>query len=273
MNNAPADGNRRTLLKVLALVPFSGLASAPAWAQAAAARAGLITPNVCLVSPETTEGPYYIDPKLIRADITEDRDGIPLELAIQVVTADCEPVEGARVDVWHCDAGGNYSGFAGQGSAAVADTTGETFLRGTQFTGADGVATFQTIYPGWYRGRTTHFHYKVFLDERTVLTSQIFLPDALSQYIFEHVPPYSDRGGERDTYNSNDSIAAEAGEAAYAAIREQDDRYFAALVVGINPDEEWVSGGGPSGPGGPPPGGAPGQPQSSGTVRIDPGED
>ena len=97
------------------LWPLS-LAAAPAWAQAAADGAGLVAPNVCLLTPETTEGPYYIDPDLVRADITEGLPGVPLELVLQVVDADCGPVEGARVDVWHCDAAGNYSGYrpAGQ---------------------------------------------------------------------------------------------------------------------------------------------------------------
>ena len=187
MTDRPPNFGRRRILQSLALAPLSATAVAPAWAQASAASVGLITSNVCLVSTELTEGPYYIDPDLVRRDITEGKPGIPFELAIQVVDAECMPVADARIDLWHCDAQGNYSGFTGQGSDAVSDTKGQTFLRGTQMTGETGVATFATIYPGWYRGRTAHFHYKVFLDERTVLTSQIFLPDALSQYIYETV--------------------------------------------------------------------------------------
>ena len=63
---------------------------------------------------------------------------------------------GARVDIWHCDAEGNYSGHASQGSDGIPDTSSETFLRGTQFADDQGVVTFRTIYPGWYRGRTMH---------------------------------------------------------------------------------------------------------------------
>jgi protocatechuate 3,4-dioxygenase beta subunit len=233
MSHEKTDLHRRRLLQALALAPFSGLMAAPVWAQETARNFGLISPDVCLVTPESTAGPFYVDPKLIRTDITEGREGAPMDVAIQVVTADCTPVEGARVDLWHCDAVGNYSGFARQGSDSTLDTSGETFLRGTQMTGDRGIANFRTIYPGWYGGRTTHSHYKVFIDERTALTSQIFLPDGLSQYIYENVPPYDSRRSERRTFNRDDFIARRAGEGAYAAVRELGDKYTAALVVGI----------------------------------------
>lgn len=204
----------------------------------AAVTMGLISTTICSVMPGTTEGPYYVDPKLVRRVIAEDRPGIPLRMQLQIVTADCRPVPAARVDIWHCDAQGNYSGYAKQGSDAGLDTRRQTFLRGTQFTDAHGIATFETIYPGWYRGRTTHIHYKVFLDDRTVLTSQIFFPDALSEHIYEKSPVYR-RTDRRDMLNSMDSIAAQAGEGAYCAIREQQDRYSAALVIGIDPTAAW----------------------------------
>ncbi|EPX86539.1 Protocatechuate 3,4-dioxygenase beta subunit [Rubellimicrobium thermophilum DSM 16684] len=248
---------RRALLATLAVSPAALLGAHPAPAQeAAATAAGLISPNVCLLAVEVTEGPYYIDPGLLRTDITEGLPGVPLELLIQVVDAACRPIAGARVDVWHCDAQGNYSGFAAQGSDATRDTTGQTFLRGTQMTDDRGIATFRTIYPGWYRGRTTHIHHKIFLDEVNVLTGQIFFPDALSQYLYDHVPAYA-REGVRDTVNAGDRIAAQAGEGAYAALREAGDRYVASLVVGIDPAARSADSGpgGPGGAGEPPPGG------------------
>ncbi|WP_425071903.1 intradiol ring-cleavage dioxygenase [Sagittula sp. S175] len=261
--------DRRALLAGFAASPFvaTGIGAFPTAARAQASAMGLLTPNVCMVSTEVTEGPYYIDPDLVRADITEDREGIPMRLQMQVVTADCTPVEGARVDVWHCDARGLYSGVNSLGGSA--DTSGQTFLRGTQMTDARGITTFQTIYPGWYRGRTTHIHYKVFLDETTVLTSQIFFPDTLSEYLFRNVAPYNERGATRDTMNGTDSIAEQAGEGAFAAIREQKAYYDAALVVGINPQAVSEDVGMPGGPaggpaGGPPPEGQPPADQSSG---------
>lgn len=221
---------RRALLRALALLPV-GLAVRPAWAEKAA-EAGLVAANVCLLSPETTEGPFYVDPKLVRRDITEGRPGVPLALTLQVVDADCRPVAGARVDIWHCDAAGDYSGVRQPGGAS---TVGETFLRGTQATGRQGVAAFATIWPGWYRGRTPHIHFKVFLDDRTVLTSQLFFPDAVSAALYRAAEPYAARGAA-DTANRRDGIARRAGRAAVARVTGDVSGMTAALVVGIDPD-------------------------------------
>ncbi len=245
--------DRRQLLKLFAVAPAAGLSFAlPAAAKGAAASVGLITSNVCKLTPEVTEGPYYFDPGLVRSDIREDRPGIPMKLRLQVVTADCRPVESARVDIWHCDAKGNYSGYSSQGSDTRLDTSGQNFLRGTQMTDSSGIATFQTIYPGWYASRTVHIHFKVFLGKTQVLTGQIFFPDALSQYIFENAPVYGGRSGKRDMVNINDGIAQQAGESSYAAVREQADGYDAALVVGIDPGGRSAQRGG-SGSGNRPP--------------------
>ena len=239
--NAPTPSHpilpddRRAFLQALAVSPFvlSGVGVFTTAARAQAAGVGLISPNVCLLQAEVTEGPYYLDQDLMRADITEDRSGVPLHLQLQIVDADCTPIEGARVDVWHCDAEGNYSGVSGNGNA---DMSGKTFLRGSQLSDERGVAAFDTIYPGWYRGRTTHIHYKVWLDDATILTSQIFFPDALSEYLFRNIAPYDGRASGRDTDNASDGIAQQAGEGAYALIKEEPSRYFAALVVGAVTD-------------------------------------
>lgn len=123
-------------------------------------------------------------------------------------------------------------------------------------TGDSGIAHFDTIYPGWYRGRTAHIHYKVFLEDRMALTSQIFFPDALSQYLFQSVAPYDARGAARDTMNGNDGIAKQAGDGAFAAVRETTTRYEADLVVGVNPNAQSRGGMRPSiGAGGPQPDG------------------
>jgi protocatechuate 3,4-dioxygenase beta subunit len=228
--------NRRRLLAMLAASPIaaSGVGVFPRAVRAQAEGAGLISPNVCMAMPETTAGPFYFDPELVRRDITEGREGEALDLAIQVVDANCTPVAGARVDIWHCDALGNYSGYARQGSDGANDTSDETFLRGTQVADERGVARFSTIYPGWYRGRTTHIHYMIYLDERTVLTSQIFFPDALSNYLYMAVEPYSTREARRDTSNRQDRIAQSVGDGGYASVREQSGGYDAQIVVGID---------------------------------------
>ena len=219
--------DRRSLLKALSLAPAFAV-TVPRWARAEAEAAGLITPDVCLLQPEVTEGPYYIDPGLVRQDIAEGRPGLPVVLRFQVVMADCKPVEGARVDVWHCDAAGDYSGV--QGDAG-------TFLRGTQPTDADGVAEFRSIFPGWYPGRVTHVHYKVFLDERTVLTGQMFFDDRLANAIHADHPAYEGRGAQ-DTALAADGIARQAGAGAVARLDldAPDGEAIAALVVGVDRD-------------------------------------
>lgn len=197
--------------------------------------------DVCALTPEVTEGPYYLDAGLLRRDITEGRPGVPVALRLQVVDADCQPLEGARVDLWHCDAQGVYSGFGG-GSGQVS-APGETFLRGTQLADGRGLVRFETIYPGWYPGRTTHMHFKVWLDARQVLTGQIFFPDALSEYLYGHVAAYR-RAAARDTFNGTDGIAAQATRAAYGAVTEGDAAYLVEMIVGVDPTAEPAAGGG-----------------------------
>ena len=226
------SADRRTLLQLLALSPLT-LATGP-WAEAAAEEAGLIAPSVCLLTPDTTAGPYYLDPELVRTDIAEGRPGAPLALALQVVDTDCRPIADARVDVWHCDALGNYSGYADQGSDRSRDTGGETFMRGTQFTDARGVAAFRSVWPGWYRGRTPHVHYKVFLDARTLLTSQLFFPDGASERIYAG-GAYRARAGRQTTTNATDGIARRAGPLAFARVTEGGGEWRADLVVGVAP--------------------------------------
>src|SRR5690349_14026433 len=126
----------------------------------------------CVLTPVTDEGPYYFDPKLIRSDITEQQAGTPLTLDLLVVTVgSCTPIRNARVDVWHSNSHGIYSGYEGQrgvGSAPAQSATGKAFLRGTQLSDRDGRTQFRTIYPSWYYGRTPHIHFKVFLQPREV---------------------------------------------------------------------------------------------------------
>ena len=250
-----ADPDRRRLFLLSGLTPLVLAASASNAAKAAPARDG-----VCRLTPQATQGPYWFDPKLDRADITEGRPGVPVRVAVTVVDGACRPIHGARVDLWHCDASGLYSGYEGQGEDHRTGTKGQTFLRGAQLSDGDGRVVFRSIWPGWYEGRTPHIHIKVFLDARTVLTCQLFVPDALSEFLYENVSAYR-RPGKRDTFNRQDGIAVEGGEAMVAAVKEAKDGYELALTVGVDPAADWQDQGfGPGGPGGPPPGGFPGGP-------------
>ncbi|MGE0024179.1 MAG: intradiol ring-cleavage dioxygenase [Hyphomicrobium sp.] len=230
--------------------------------------------NVCRMTPRMVEGPFYFDPDLDRVDITEGRPGVPLKLHLQVADgATCLPIEGARVDVWHCDATGQYSGYDRQGDDGSTSTKGEKFLRGTQTTGATGEVTFDTIYPGWYRGRTTHIHFKILLGGKAMLTGQMYFPDALSEYIFTNIAPYAERQAKRDTLNSTDFITGADGDhITFVSVREEAEAYVASLVIGVDEaaSPEPVGFDRPPGPppGGPPPGmeGGPARPRGTGSI-------
>ena len=120
------------------------------------------TPNACVRSPSETAGPFPImtPAELVRENIIGDRSGVPLliQFTIQNTNSNCASLEGVNVDIWHCDAKGNYSEYSGQ---LEGDFTNADFLRGRQVTNADGNASFISIYPGWYPGRTPHLHVEV----------------------------------------------------------------------------------------------------------------
>ena len=233
---------RRHLLRLL----VSGSALALIGRRAASAPAAISTTPLPVgkempLTPELTEGPYYIDLERIRRDITEGKPGVPLRLKIRVVQAGTgAPLAGAAVDLWHCDAQGVYSGFSSHsfppgghppGGPGGAFGPGHpppflmakdgkfppppggphgpghphkpdnnlTFLRGVQITDADGVAEIDTIYPGWYMGRTTHIHVRVHLGGRMAdgryqgghitHTGQIFLPEETTSQVYR-LPAY-----------------------------------------------------------------------------------
>ena len=156
-----------------------------------------------ILTPEMTEGPYFIDGEANRRNITEGRPGTRLDLRLQVVNATtCAPISGAVVDIWHADAGGVYSGF-GSGASS------RTFMRGVQKTDRNGVAVFQTVYPGWYMGRTVHIHVKVHVGGSVVHTGQLFYSDTLTDAVYKR-SPYS-RRPNRDVRNAQDMIYESGG--------------------------------------------------------------
>jgi protocatechuate 3,4-dioxygenase beta subunit len=195
----------------------------------------------CVLTPEVTEGPYYLDLEKLRSDITEGKDGAPLGLKLTVVDATgCAPIKDAAIDVWHCDAVGVYSGFGKAGAGgpgggrggSQSTTDDQTFLRGTQVTDADGLAQFQTIYPGWYTGRAVHIHMKVHVAGSVVQTGQLFFDDNLTDQVYRSAP-YNSRGTP-DVRNSADNIYRSAGAAsAVLPVTPADRGYAGAITVGV----------------------------------------
>ena len=221
--------------------------------------------STCLLSPEKTAGPFPLDEQFDRRDITEGLPGHPVRMGLRVVDASCAAIAGAKVEIWHTDATGDYSAFIDNGGGKD-DGPGTTFLRGTQTTNADGVAEFHTIYPGWYSGRAVHIHLRVHIDDATVLTSQMFFDEAYTASVYEQ-EPYA-VNGLPDTPLTSDNIAGDAAAegsimTTTAGATSAGTGTVALLVLGVDPAA--VSTGGEGGPGGGDPGGrGPGGPPPDG---------
>jgi protocatechuate 3,4-dioxygenase beta subunit len=214
----------------------------------------------CVLTPEQTEGPYYIEESLIRSDITEGREGTPLELQLTVQDAtSCEPIADATVEVWHCDAVGVYSGFGdadgGEGGGGAPDrppgdeagdppdgpppggdggnepTGDERFLRGGQRSDADGGVTFRTVYPGWYQGRTTHIHVKVHVSGDEVHTGQLYFDPSATESVYR-AAPYADHG-QPDMTNGDDGIYRDGGDRSLLTLSRAGEGYVGRLTLGV----------------------------------------
>ena len=192
----------------------------------------------CVVSPEMTEGPYFVDEMLNRSDIREDpSDGsvvegtaLALTLNIYQVNGDaCTPLTGALVDIWHCDASGLYS------DVQQNNTVGQKFLRGYQLTDENGAVQFTTIYPGWYMGRAVHIHMKVRTDpdadQGLEFTSQLFFDEDLTDQVHTQ-GPYASHG-TRDTRNENDNIYSGGGSQMLLALSPEGDGYAGTMNIGM----------------------------------------
>ena len=266
--------NRRDALKVLGIGGAAFLASCAA-PTATSTLVATIEPTVgtgstqepsttstaldCVVRPELTIGPYFVDDQLNRSDIRSEpldnsvKDGVPLTININVASVgdnSCTPIEGAQVDVWHCDAQGQYSGVFDQGF----DTNGQKFLRGYQLTDANGAVQFQTIYPGWYSGRAVHIHFTI----RTKgadkadyqFTSQFFFDDSLTDQVHAQ-EPYASKG-QRDTRNSNDNIFNGGGDQLLLNLQgDPGSGFTSGMSIGLDLTDSEVGAADPMGAGGP----------------------
>ncbi len=186
----------------------------------AAVASGLVS---CVLAPEQTEGPYYVEDAAVRRNVTEGKPGVGLTLRLRVVNAaTCKPIKGAAVEIWHCDAGGVYSGVQGD--------TG-MFLRGVQRTDAKGVAVFRTIYPGWYPGRTVHIHTMVHLGGNVVHTGQLYFADAVTDAVYARAP-YS-RRPNRTTRNAADSVYRNGGKRSTLRVARSGSAYVGSITMGV----------------------------------------
>lgn len=195
----------------------------------------------CVLAPAMTEGPYFVDELLERSDIKSDSDGtntqggVPLELTLTVLNsdADCAVGEGVVVDLWHCNAGGEYSDIAN--GAGQSDTSGHDYLRGYQVTDSNGQVTFKTIYPGWYEGRTVHIHFKVRAFDGTSttyeFTSQLFFDQTINNTVNQQTGLGYE--GVKSTTNSADGIYSNHTEALVPLTGSVGAGYTGALTLGL----------------------------------------
>jgi protocatechuate 3,4-dioxygenase beta subunit len=160
------------------------------------------TNEACAAAPNETAGPYPSKSDIFRSDIRENRSGVPLALAIRVINVSnaCAPLANANVEIWQCDAAGNYSEYGTQ--------TSQTYLRGIQTTDANGQVNFMTIYPGWYQGRATHIHIEVTVNGRSVKVTQIAFPETINAAVYA-TSVYASRGNN-PTSNLQDGIFADS---------------------------------------------------------------
>jgi protocatechuate 3,4-dioxygenase beta subunit len=194
----------------------------------------------CVVKPQQTEGPYFVDERLDRSDIRVDpadnsiKQGVPLRLVFQISQVSnnaCTPLKDAIIDVWHCDAEGVYSDVQDRSFSTV----GKKFLRGYQVTNANGMAEFVTIYPGWYPGRTVHIHFKIRTRSAAQpgyeFTSQLYFDDAITDRVHAQAP-YAAKG-QRTQKNDRDGIFGEGGEQLLLQLAKTAEGYEARFDIGL----------------------------------------
>jgi protocatechuate 3,4-dioxygenase beta subunit len=182
--------------------------------------------GICLLTSSQLEGPFFIASP-IRRDIKEDRKGKDFTLKMQLVRMpECLPVTGAVVEIWHCDAEGNYSGYPGDlahnlwGTLRFLGLSGEhiepvnetRFLRGAQVSDDSGQVEFNTIFPGWYEPRAPHIHFKIVVDKQEQLTSQLYFEPEFCRRIYLNEKPYDQYGDSLYT-PENDVVFGQSPEA------------------------------------------------------------
>lgn len=233
--------------KMLALLGITGVNMLGRYSSANSSETGSIRRTLsCVVTPQQTEGPYFVDERLHRSDIRPDpsdgsiKEGLPLALEIRVFSvgtgagSDCKPIAGAFVDIWHCDAQGVYSDVMDSDF----NTVGKKFLRGYQVSDKNGSLRFITIYPSWYPGRTVHIHFKIRTDSKYTrpheFTSQFYFDDSITDSVYAQHRAYIRRGSYLTrARNEDDSIFRKGGEQLMLKLAKTDEGYAATFDVGL----------------------------------------
>lgn len=256
-DNQLASSERRDLMSA-ALWTAGGLGLAslfPASHAVADKGKASVDSKVCVLTPEQIAGPYFRNTKLIRRNISEGENGIPLLLKLKIVdTVRCMPVSNAFVDIWHCNARGSYSGWAKISPdleavsgevGSIQRTDDETYLRGSQYSDAEGIVRFTTIFPGFYAGRATHIHVAVrelgptiLEDRHVVFVGQMYFPERASNEI-NQLAQYDGREIGRLTNDKDEFYTQMRGHASTLTVKRiaedsVEDGLFAELVIGVD---------------------------------------
>lgn len=185
----------------------------------------------CTVTPAETAGPFPTKnpANYVIKDITSDRTGVKMTASISIKNknASCGPLAGVLVDIWHCDADGNYSEYG--------SSTNVHFLRGRQTTDANGLVNFETIYPGWYSGRATHIHVHIYsASGKSLLVTQIAFPEDISKTVFTTATSFYKKG-QQDTTNARDGIFSDGVSLEMATLKGNiKDGYTLAHTIVVN---------------------------------------
>jgi protocatechuate 3,4-dioxygenase beta subunit len=233
--------DRRQLLAALgagvgaaAAAACSSSPTSPTSTSTAASSGG--TSSACAITPSETAGPYpdvlgmLTNSAFHRRDVTEGKPGLPLTLTLTIVNANagCASLSGLLVEIWQCDATGNYSEYSQPGFNGV----GQTFLRGLQTTDANGQVTFNTVYPGWYSGRATHIHVDVYRNASNIKTTQIAFPEDVTRAVYA-TGVYAAKG-QSSTTNAGDMVFADGTSQQMATLTgNTTSGYTATLAIGV----------------------------------------
>lgn len=188
----------------------------------------------CTTTNSETAGPFPTKSpsSLVQTDIRSDRTGVTLniEITIQNKNNNCSPLEGALVDIWHCDKDGYYSEYGGTSMQTV-DFTAVHFLRGRQVTNSEGKVSFVSIFPGWYQSRATHIHVHIYSASGTsLLVTQIAFPEGTNSAV-ALVNAASAKGYTKGmtgyTYNASDNVFGDGVDTEMSSVTGSVDAGFA----------------------------------------------
>lgn len=232
---------RREIIRLLGAAGISGVGGAAAIAGRAPAAFAQVP--ACVVVPQQTQGPYFVDERLERSDVRADpsdgriSEGTDLSLSLRLsrlgTDGACAPLAGALVDLWQCDALGVYSDV--EDRRLGFNTKGRKFLRGHQTTDATGLVRFRTIYPGWYPGRAVHIHFKIRTNPSaprdTEFVSQLYFDERITDEVHA-APPYSTKGPRTST-NDRDGIYRNGGRELMLTLSKERTGYAGSFALAV----------------------------------------